>query len=66
MSKQKENRILNGMNLIAKYEPDADMHAEHDQIWFGSYRPDLMTEEERQQMERWGWREDCDSWSRYC
>ena len=65
MNQQKEHRILSGMNLIAKYEPDADIHAEHDIICFGRYQPDLMTKEERGQMERWGWFEDEESWSHY-
>jgi hypothetical protein len=66
MTEQKEHRILSGMNLIAKYEPDADLSAEHDIIWFGHYQPDLMTEEEREQMKRWGWHEDMESWSHSC
>ena len=66
MSEKKENCILDGMNLIAKYEPGADMHARHDQICFGSYRPDLMKNEEREQMERWDWFEHEESWSHFC
>lgn len=61
-----ESRILDGMNLIAKYEPDADMHAEHDQIWFGEYRPEEMTEAEREKMKRLGWFVDAESWSHFC
>lgn len=56
-------RILAGMLLIRKYEPNADIAAEHDVIYFGGYETrEKMTEEEKQLMEAWRWREEFDSW----
>jgi hypothetical protein len=60
---QPSYRILAGIALIKKYEPNADFAASHDEIFFGAYETrEQMTEEEQQQMEAWGWREMYDSW----
>lgn len=61
------NKILDGMNLIAKYEPDATCSAKHDVLYFGSYEDTYlqMTEEERKQMEEWGWFEEEESWTHF-
>lgn len=56
------DRILAGIALIRKYEPHADIAAEHDVLYFGSYATvDQMTAAEQQQMEAWHWHEDSDS-----
>ena len=59
-------RILDGMLLIAKYDPQADFSAEHDVIYFGSYETSQeMTPEERADMRAWGWHEEYESWAHY-
>jgi hypothetical protein len=58
--------VINGINLILKYEPDASFSAEHEVIYFGSYETrEMMTPEEQQQMEEWGWFKEYESWNRY-
>jgi hypothetical protein len=59
------DRIPAGMALIRKYQPDADAGGEHDVIYFGTYNPDAMTEQERALMEAWGWIEEYDSWAHF-
>lgn len=59
-------QILDGMLLIAKYDPQADFAAEHDIIYFGAYEcRSEMTPEEQASMEEWGWHEEYDSWAHY-
>ena len=60
------DRILNGIALIRKYEPNADFSAEHDTIYFGSYETrEQMTAEEQAQMDEWLWLEEYDSWAHF-
>ena len=55
--------ILRGMSIILKYEPDALLHGEHDEVYFGAYETrEQMTPEEQAQMEEMGWRREADSW----
>ena len=61
------NKILEGMNIIAKYEPEAHMYAGHDQIWFGRYIPEEMSVEDEDRLKlELGWFEAEDSWSHFC
>jgi hypothetical protein len=58
--------ILNGINLILKYESDATFATEHDEIFFGSADvKEAMTPEELILLEEWGWFEDQDSMKHY-
>lgn len=60
------DRILAGIALIRKYEPSADIAAEHDVLYFGSYGTVYqMTTIEQQQMEAWHWHESYDSWAHF-
>jgi len=60
-------QILNGVALIQKYEPDADFHGEHDELYFGTYdvSASQMTPEELAQMEEWGWTHYEETWRHY-
>lgn len=59
-------QIIDGILLIAKYNPHADIAAEHDVLYFGAYECRAeMTPEEQAQMEAWGWIEEYDSWAHY-
>ena len=61
------SKFSGGVFIISKYIPileqdGFDIQAAHDQIWFGSY--ELVDKpEDREELERLGWFEDCDSWS---
>ena len=65
-TEKQNDKIKKGLDIIEKYEPDADFAAQHDQIWCGEYSPALMTKEDKKYMEELGWFEDEDSWSHFC
>jgi len=47
-------QIVRGINILSKY-PDCDMAAEHDEIWFGPNDPDVVSEEDKAELETLGW-----------
>lgn len=50
------NKILAGLQLIAIYDPDFDTCAEHDEF-FVKHKEDVrMSDEDSNQMEKFGWR----------
>lgn len=56
--------VINGMNLILKYERDAEIAAVKDKLYFGTFgitskkmRPELLS------MDNWGWYEEEESWA---
>lgn len=58
-------RTLNGINLILKYEPSAQIAATHEILYFGSYKTrEKMTPHEQVQMEEWGWFQEFESWAK--
>jgi len=57
------NRLLEGLKIIEKYEPDFDTCAEHDIIYAGNYSPEKLTLDEKLKMEELGWFESEDSWA---
>ena len=59
------NRILEGLKIIEKYEPDFDTCAEHDIIFAGNYAPELLTEDEKIKMEELNWFEQEESWAHF-
>ena len=59
------NRILEGLKIIEKYEPEFDTCAEHDTLYAGNYAPEKLTDEERVKMEELGWFESEDSWKHF-
>ena len=56
-----------GLEIIRKYNPEADIEPAHDQIFVGDYETSFsqMTEEEKKIMEDEGWFEDEESWSHF-
>ena len=55
-----------GFKIIMDVEPEAEISAQHDQIWVGSYgNRELMNDTKRKMMEDAGWFEDEDSWSHF-
>lgn len=58
-------KVLDGINLILKYEPEAQLASGHDIIYFGSYEiRSKMTPEEQMLMDEWGWTEEYESWAK--
>ena len=56
-------RLLRGIGIIRKYDPNPDLAAVHDVFYCGSYDTrDAMTVEERTLMDTYGWGEEYDSW----
>ena len=52
----KTQNLLNGINIILKYQPSAKIQVwQDDTISFGSYDTEQMTEEEVKKMNEWGW-----------
>lgn len=59
------NNVLAGMQIIARYDEDFEICAEHDTIYAGAgikTLPMAMTEEDRNAMEKFGWEWDGESW----
>lgn len=61
----KTEQVLKGIEIIHKYQPDAEFAAEHETLYFGSYDKEQMTTEDFQQMEALGWIEEYESWAIY-
>jgi len=59
------NRILEGLKIIEKYEPNFDTACEHDTLYAGNYAPEKLTEDERKKMEELGWFEQEESWTHF-
>ncbi len=57
--------ILEGLLIIAKYDPDTEFTTTHDQIFSGDYEKtyNQMTDDEKAKMEQLGWFESEESWS---
>jgi hypothetical protein len=62
-----KNTIIKCLLIIAKYEPEAELYAQHDQIWFGEYEEikNKMTVEELKILEDCSWVEDEGAWSTF-
>ena len=63
-------RILEGLNILAKYSDSGDFAAEHDQIWAGPDDASEMeiSEEDLKTLDDLGWfiDDEFDSWSHFC
>jgi hypothetical protein len=61
--------VHRGLEIIMKYEPDAETAAEHDEIFCGDYQKtsSKMTKEELEEMEGLGWhgRERDNCWAKF-
>jgi len=57
--------LLKGIEIIRKYEPNADVAVGDDSIYIGEYDPDKMTVEELEKMEELGFLEEEDSWMKF-
>jgi len=62
-------RIKEGLEIIAKYEDDADFCAEHDVIYVGGEEStENMSDEDKHKMDELGWfiDEEFYCWSHFC
>ena len=62
--------LIKGLNIIIKYEPNAEIYPNYDQIWVGE-EPELVSESDTKILKDDGWfisNDDvCDNaWSHFC
>ena len=64
---EQTQRILRGLQILAKYDDDLGLSFGHDQMWVGDFEATaaVMSREEVTALAQWGWFEDYDSWSHY-
>ena len=58
--------VIHGLQVFAKYTGDRhDICAEHDIIYAGASVLDRLTDEDKKELEAWGWHfsKDADSWA---
>lgn len=57
-----------GLEIIRKYDPEAEINPAHDQIFVGDYEKSYtqMTAEEIETMDADGWFNDEGAWSHFC
>jgi hypothetical protein len=58
------HRIVEGLMILVKYEPDSDLSIHNDSIYFADYKAtmEVMSEEDKLKLEELGWSEDEESW----
>lgn len=59
------SELIEGLTIITKYEPGAQVSAEHDELCAGEYNVKAMTKEDRKRMKAMGWFEQYDSWCHF-
>jgi hypothetical protein len=58
--------VLRGLELLAKYEPEASVDAQHDELFSGGPPPDEMSPDDVAELDSLGWLHDeDDGWSRF-
>jgi hypothetical protein len=59
------DKILLGIEIIRKYEPDANFACEHEVLYFGTCDDDdeRMSSEDRQRLADLDWFEEYESWA---
>ncbi len=64
---KREQRVLRGLQILAKYDSSLDCSFEHDQMWVANFDVTVarMTVEEVAEMAACGWFEDFESWSHF-
>ena len=60
-------RVLRGLQILAKYTSDLEPSFEHDQMWVANFEHTVakMTREDIAEMASLGWFENYDSWSHF-
>jgi hypothetical protein len=66
MMMAKISDVMRGLELLAKYEPDASVDAQHDKLFAGGPGPDEMDPADASELDSLGWLHDeDDGWSRF-
>lgn len=62
-----KQRVIRGLNILAKYDDDLSIAFEHDQMYTGDFETLIahMTPEDLQELTLCGWFESQDSWSHF-
>ncbi len=60
-------KIINGLKILLKYHPDAEVDAQHDTLLAAGPKPEALDEAERKEMQDLGWSYDVReaSWRRF-
>lgn len=60
-------KILEGLKILLRYDPEAEVDAQHDTLYAGGPKPEKLDEPDRRELENLGWAYDiqCDSWRRF-
>lgn len=58
--------IIEGLNILTKYYPNAEFSAAHDQIFYAPYEPEKISNEDLARLKELRWFEEHDSWSHSC
>lgn len=59
--------ILEGLQILIKYDPDGSFNAEHDEVFAGGPPPDDMTLEDVKRLHdlNWRWKPDFPCWAKF-
>lgn len=60
-------KIIEGLKILLKYHPDAQVDAQHDLLYAAGPKPEKLDEDDRAEMQSLGWTYDVreDSWKRF-
>ena len=60
-------KIIEGLKILLKYHPEAEVDAQHDTLYAAGPKPDKLDEGDRKELQNLGWTYDitCDSWRRF-
>ena len=61
----KASELIEGLKIITRTQPDAEVDAQHDIIYAGEYKPRKLTAEERARMKELNWFESEDAWAHF-
>ena len=60
-------KIIEGLKILLKYYPNAEVDAQHDVLLAGGPKPDQIKDEDRQELKNLGWSYSIseESWRRF-
>jgi hypothetical protein len=60
-------KIIDGLKILLKYYPDAEVDAQHDKLLAGGPKPEKLEETDRAELANLGWTYDIgeESWRRF-
>lgn len=59
--------VYDGLAILLRYDPDGDFDSQHDQLFCGGPRPDLIDAADFAKLDDLGffWNEEFESWSKF-